>query len=95
MLTHSAHRDEPHSVTQSTFANPCTYLAAGNGSAAGFDSGLQTGTQFTITITNDQERKPTFPLPSLFFSFIVYLILVTAIWFFCKFPEHCGLGMVG
>jgi len=63
----------PHSVTQSTFANPCTYLAAGNGSSAGFDSGLQTGKQFTITITNDQEP----------------------VWFFCKAPQHCGLGMVG
>jgi len=45
----------PHSVTQSTFASPCTYLAAGNGSSAGFDSGLQTGKQFTLTIKNDQE----------------------------------------
>ncbi|KAN0141340.1 Cupredoxin [Lactarius tabidus] len=47
--------DEPHSVTQSTFDNPCTYLAAANGSSGGFDSGLQTGKQFTLTITNDQE----------------------------------------
>ncbi|KAN0141341.1 hypothetical protein V8E53_001097 [Lactarius tabidus] len=45
----------PHSVTQSTFDNPCTYLAAANGSSGGFDSGLQTGKQFTLTITNDQE----------------------------------------
>jgi plastocyanin len=45
----------PHSVTQSTFNNPCTYLAAANGSSGGFDSGLQTGKQFTLTITNDQE----------------------------------------
>jgi len=44
-----------HSVTQSTFANPCTYLAAANGSSAGFDSGLQTSKQFTLTIVNDQE----------------------------------------
>jgi len=63
----------PHSVTQSTFANPCTYLAAANGSSGGFDSGLQTGKEFTITITNDQ----------------------APIWFFCKEPSHCGLGMVG
>ena len=54
-----ARSDEPHSVTQSTFENPCTYLAAGNGSSAGFDSGLQTGKLFTIQITNDQERMPS------------------------------------
>jgi len=45
----------PHSVTQSTFENPCTYLAAANGSSGGFDSGLQAKKEFTITITNDQE----------------------------------------
>ncbi|KAF8271147.1 hypothetical protein EI94DRAFT_1720978 [Lactarius quietus] len=44
----------PHSVTQSSFADPCTYLAAANGSSGGFDSGIQTGKEFTITITNDQ-----------------------------------------
>jgi len=42
-----------HSVTQSSFGAPCTYLAAANGSSGGFDSGLQTGKQFTITITDD------------------------------------------
>ncbi|KAF9036702.1 Cupredoxin [Panaeolus papilionaceus] len=41
-----------HSVTQSSFANPCTYLAASGNSSAGFDSGLQAGAQFTINITN-------------------------------------------
>ncbi|KAI0003246.1 hypothetical protein BJV74DRAFT_764694 [Russula compacta] len=44
-----------HSVTQSSFADPCTYLAASGGNSAGFDSGLQTGKQFSIKITNDQE----------------------------------------
>jgi len=43
-----------HSVTQSSFANPCTYLAANGSAPAGFDSGLTQATQFTITITNDQ-----------------------------------------
>jgi len=42
-----------HSVTQSSFAAPCTYLAAANGAPGGFDSGLQGGKQFTITITDD------------------------------------------
>ncbi|KAI0060888.1 hypothetical protein BV25DRAFT_912006 [Artomyces pyxidatus] len=62
-----------HSVTQSSFADPCTYLAAANGSSGGFDSGLQNSVQFTINITDD--TKP--------------------IWFHCKAPLHCGLGMVG
>ncbi|KAL4251639.1 Serine-rich & Multicopper Oxidase-related [Abortiporus biennis] len=60
-----------HSVTQSTFANPCSPLSGSNGT--GFDSGLTQGTVYSIQITNDQ----------------------TPIWFFCKFPAHCGLGMVG
>lgn len=50
-------RNIAHSVTQSTIASPCTYLAGGNGSGGGFDSGIQTALQWTLTITNDQERK--------------------------------------
>lgn len=45
----------PHSVTQGSFANPCVYLNGTSGT--GFDSGLQAGKQFTIRITNDQERR--------------------------------------
>ncbi|KIM48881.1 hypothetical protein M413DRAFT_88707 [Hebeloma cylindrosporum] len=45
----------PHSVTQSSFAQPCTYLVA-NASAStpgGFDSGLvSTGATFTINVTD-------------------------------------------
>ncbi|KAJ6546450.1 hypothetical protein DFH09DRAFT_1171064 [Mycena vulgaris] len=42
-----------HSVTQSSFENPCTYLAASaNNTAAGFDSGLTNSKQFTILITD-------------------------------------------
>jgi len=43
-----------HSVTQSTFANPCTYLAANttSSSPAGFDSGLQSASMFTINVTD-------------------------------------------
>jgi plastocyanin len=44
-----------HSVTQSTFDHPCTYLAASNSSSAGFDSGLHPGKEFNLTVTNDQE----------------------------------------
>jgi plastocyanin len=61
-----------HSVTQSSFANPCTYLAANGSNSAGFDSGLTTSSTFTINVTD-----------------------TSAIWYFCKHPTHCGLGMVG
>jgi len=42
-----------HSVTQSSFGEPCTYLAASGDSPDGFDSGLTQATQFTINITDD------------------------------------------
>ncbi|KAJ7441873.1 Cupredoxin [Mycena latifolia] len=42
-----------HSVTQSSFAKPCTYLAASANNSAGFDSGLTNSKQFTIIITDD------------------------------------------
>ncbi|KAJ7134996.1 hypothetical protein C8R43DRAFT_626102 [Mycena crocata] len=44
-----------HSVTQSSFANPCTYLAASANNTAGFDSGLTAATQFSIFITDDSK----------------------------------------
>ncbi|KAI0078172.1 hypothetical protein K474DRAFT_1619944 [Panus rudis PR-1116 ss-1] len=44
----------PHSVVQSSFADPCTPLQASGGNATGFDSGITAGTQFTLNITNDQ-----------------------------------------
>jgi plastocyanin len=44
-----------HSVTQSSFAAPCTYLAANGSVSAGFDSGLQTAKHFTINITDDSK----------------------------------------
>jgi plastocyanin len=43
-----------HSVTQSSFDAPCTYLAANTtaNTPAGFDSGLQAAATFTINITD-------------------------------------------
>jgi hypothetical protein len=92
MLMHVICRlTELHSATQGSFDDPCIYLDDAEG--AGFDSGAQSGKQFTIQITNDQERKQTsyhiFPLWCIDFHAI-------AIWFFCKVPGHCGIaGMVG
>ncbi|TFK72545.1 hypothetical protein BDN72DRAFT_315797 [Pluteus cervinus] len=44
-----------HSVTQSSFADPCTYLTANGSEPAGFDSGLQQAVEFTINITDDSQ----------------------------------------
>lgn len=59
--------NQPHSVTESTFNDPCTPLQGG------FDSGITTGTTFSVNVTDDS----------------------TPIYFMCKFPGHCGFGMVG
>ncbi|KAF9050705.1 hypothetical protein BDZ89DRAFT_588997 [Hymenopellis radicata] len=47
--------DITHSVTQSSFADPCTYLVANStaNTPAGFDSGLTSSKQFTIQIMDD------------------------------------------
>ncbi|KAF5376543.1 hypothetical protein D9757_008307 [Collybiopsis confluens] len=49
--------DIPHSVTQSSFASPCTYLEANSTTQTGpgFDSALTNAVQFTINVT-DNER---------------------------------------
>jgi len=46
-----------HSVTQSSFAEPCTFLAANSttGAPNGFDSDLQQGVQFSITVVNESQ----------------------------------------
>lgn len=51
--------DIPHSVTQSSFQEPCTYLTANSsaGTGAGFDSGLTNAVQFTINVTDDQRMS--------------------------------------
>ncbi|KAF5375465.1 hypothetical protein D9757_009947 [Collybiopsis confluens] len=51
----------PHSVTQSSFANPCTYLEANSTAQTGpgFDSGLTNAVQFTLNITDDQPSGST------------------------------------
>jgi hypothetical protein len=71
-----------HSVTQSSFGTPCTYLAANTTSntPAGFDSGLQSSATFTINITDTSREH--YPLYSFFLLKTLYRSL--AIWFFCK-----------
>jgi hypothetical protein len=82
-----------HSVTQSSFADPCTHLAAANGSGPGFDSGLQKTVQFTIKITDDSKREDRLAFARQFSSLTLPFFL--AIWFHCKQGTHCGQGMVG
>jgi hypothetical protein len=65
MLMHTICRlTELHSATQGSFDDPCVYLNDTEGT--GFDSGELSGKQYTIKITNDQERGQTsyhfFPL---------------------------------
>ena len=45
-----------HSVTQGVFEKPCVHLASRGGNPAGFNSGLQSGKEFNIEITDDRER---------------------------------------
>jgi len=82
---------ELHSATQGSFDDPCVYLDKKH--EKGFDSGAQSGTQFTIKITDDKKRKQT---SCHIFSLGYNYFHATAIWFFCKVPGHCGIaGMVG
>jgi hypothetical protein len=67
-----------HSVTQSTFANPCTY----NG------TGVNTGLQ---SYGNDQ--KPAM-LKSWNFTLPSNSSADKPMWFFCANPGHCEKGMV-
>ncbi|KAG6861723.1 hypothetical protein C0995_012727 [Termitomyces sp. Mi166 len=48
----SAPPDSPGQMN-SSFEEPCTYLAASGNSSAGFDSGLQSAKTFTILIVDD------------------------------------------
>ncbi|KAH9900828.1 Cupredoxin [Cubamyces lactineus] len=68
-----------HTVTQSTFAAPCSNITDGNGLVTGVDSGFQfvqpNATQFpvwSITINNAS----------------------TPLWFYCRQAQHCQSGMV-
>lgn len=85
-----------HSVTQSTFADPCD-LAPG-----GFDSGwvfipptpaLSDTPEWNLTITDDTKRE-SYPFK---WNSIQLTIDSSAIWFFCKQmrnPAHCPSGEI-
>ncbi|EKM55712.1 uncharacterized protein PHACADRAFT_256531 [Phanerochaete carnosa HHB-10118-sp] len=67
LVTFSFQASIQHSVTQMSFADPCTPMSGG------FDSGLTMDTTFSVNVTDAS----------------------TPVYFACKFPTHCGLGMAG
>ncbi|KAF8063560.1 hypothetical protein FPV67DRAFT_1672579 [Lyophyllum atratum] len=87
-----------HSITQSSFTNPCTP------SPGGFDSGwvfiptnnVSTAPEWNLTVTNTTTREAT-----VFFSLTLHhadMTVCIALWFYCKqlVPlTHCSAGMVG
>jgi plastocyanin len=67
-----------HTVTQSTFAQPCTKLDAAIASTpAVFDSGYQP--------SNETGPFPTYDVP---------ITTTAAMWFYCAQGNHCSQGMV-
>lgn len=71
--------DKNHTVTQSTFANPCSNITDANGVVTGVDSGYQAvpagATQFPVwQITVNNASAP--------------------LWFYCRQATHCQNGMV-
>ena len=90
-----------HSVTQSTFDDPCTPLDGGfNSGLAGVGTGGVTSPPvWNLTITDDSERMELqFPSRKLCLSgFLIYHTII-AIYYFCEVEEpasHCISGMVG
>lgn len=68
-----------HSIAQSTFANPCTPIPAGNASTAGFFSGFM-----PVKLTDN--FMPTFT---------IQVNQTGPIWYYCATGPHCQRGMVG
>jgi hypothetical protein len=71
--------DKNHTVTQSTFAAPCSNITDASGKVTGVDSGYQfvdpAATQFPVwQITIDNASTP--------------------LWFYCRQAKHCQSGMV-
>jgi plastocyanin len=68
-----------HSVTQSPFATPCTFLKNATTGLTGFDSGF-------MPVPANAPNTP---------SITVNVTVSTPIWFFCAQGKHCESGMVG
>ncbi|KAI5805586.1 Cupredoxin [Peziza echinospora] len=68
-----------HSIAQSTFANPCTPISAGNSTTQGFFSGFM-----PVKLTDN--FMPTFT---------IQVNQTGPIWYYCATGPHCQRGMVG
>ncbi|ORY72581.1 Cupredoxin [Leucosporidium creatinivorum] len=68
-----------HTVTQSSFADPCTLLKNATTGAEGFNSG-------PVPVQAGAATAPAWTLE---------ITESTPIWFFCATPTHCQSGMVG
>jgi len=68
-----------HTVTQSSFATPCTQLVNATTNAKGINSG------FVPVAAN----ATAFPIWS------ISITDTTPLWFYCEQAGHCGSGMVG
>ncbi|PIL24426.1 hypothetical protein GSI_14180 [Ganoderma sinense ZZ0214-1] len=71
--------EKNHTVTQSTFASPCSNVTSATGAVTGVDSGFQfvntSATQFPVwQITINNASAP--------------------LWFYCRQAKHCQAGMV-
>lgn len=68
-----------HSVTQSTFGQPCSLLQNATSAAVGFDSGF-------VPVTANATTNPVWS---------IQVTGVAPIWYYCKQGTHCVAGMVG
>ncbi|KAI0807893.1 hypothetical protein C8Q74DRAFT_1229963 [Fomes fomentarius] len=71
--------DKNHTVTQSTFANPCSNITDATGVVTGVDSGYQ-------AVAADAAQFPVWQITVNNAS--------APLWFYCRQAKHCQAGMV-
>jgi len=67
-----------HTVTQSSFAAPCTFLTNATTNQLGFDSGY-------VPVPKGSTQMP---------SWTLQVQVATPLWAYCKQGKHCAAGMV-
>jgi len=67
-----------HTVTQSAFATPCTFLTNSTTNQVGFDSGF-------VPVPKGSTQMP---------SWTLQVQVSTPLWAYCKQGKHCQAGMV-
>ncbi|KAL8283218.1 hypothetical protein RQP46_005996 [Phenoliferia psychrophenolica] len=73
------YQSKNHTVTQSSFAAPCTLLTNATSGATGFDSSY-------VPVAANATENPAWTLE---------VLATTESGFFCKQSTHCSMGMVG